>query len=164
MMHTTVLGLGHDVVDVAAFSRQLDEAGAGARGLFSAREWRQAEMCAVVRNDARSMHLAAKWAGKEAVLKAWSEALGEQPMPYAIENFPWADIEILDDSRGRPRVVIDSAVENRLRDSLRSQESAESSESAAATAASSASPQPVWHISLSHDGPIASAVVMLMAA
>ena len=38
----SVLGLGHDVVDVSAFAEQLAEPGSRMRGLFSVREVRQA--------------------------------------------------------------------------------------------------------------------------
>ena len=89
----SVLGLGHDVVDVSAFAEQLAEPGSRMRGLFSVREVRQAGERARRKNDDESTHLAAKWAGKEAVLKAWCDALGDMPNPYTIENFPWNGIE-----------------------------------------------------------------------
>ena len=110
----SVLGLGHDVVDVSAFAEQLAEPGSRMRGLFSVREVRQAGERARRKNDDESTHLAAKWAGKEAVLKAWCDALGDMPNPYTIENFPWSGIEIVDDSRGRPCVALRPDVERKL--------------------------------------------------
>ena len=80
----SVLGLGHDVVDVSAFAEQLAEPGSRMRGLFSVREVRQAGERARRKNDDESTHLAAKWAGKEAVLKAWCDALGDMPNPYTL--------------------------------------------------------------------------------
>lgn len=139
----TVLGLGHDVVDVAAFGGQLTEPGSRMRGLFSVREVRQTMARAAAKHDGEAVHLAAKWAGKEAVLKAWEEALGKLPSPYTLDNFPWTKVEILDDGRGRPHVVLDPDVERTLRESL-------------------VGVRPQWHISLSHDGPVASAVAMLV--
>lgn len=139
-----ILGLGHDVVDVAAFGEQLTEPGSRMRGLFSVREMRQVVARAQAKHDGEALHLAAKWAGKEAVLKAWEEALGELPSPYTLDDFPWNRIEILDDGRGRPHVHLAADVERTLRDSL-------------------IGAQPQWHISLSHDGPVASAVAMLVA-
>ena len=62
-------GLGHDVVDVAAFAEQLGQPGSHMRALFSVREVRQAEDRARQKNDGEAVHLAAKWAGKEAFLK-----------------------------------------------------------------------------------------------
>ena len=173
----SVLGLGHDVVDVSAFAEQLAEPGSRMRGLFSVREVRQAGERARRKNDDESTHLAAKWAGKEAVLKAWCDALGDMPNPYTIENFPWNGIEIVDDSRGRPCVALRPDVERKLRASLPPAASRNSDEMSGApglvrtpvstgsapAAASSASVSLVfrWHVSLSHDGGIASAVAML---
>lgn len=159
------LGLGHDVVDISAFTQQLSEPGSRMRGLFSARELRQAATRAQAKHDAENIHLAAKWAGKEAVLKAWCEALvmcGEtsrstnarsavqgklrdstmRPVqfPYTLDNFPWSQVEILDDARGIPHVILGDDPFARL---------------------SAAFPDAQWHISLSHDGPIASAVAIL---
>ncbi|OZG63768.1 4'-phosphopantetheinyl transferase [Bifidobacterium hapali] len=160
-----VFGLGHDVVDVAAFAQQLAEPGSHMRGLFSTRELRQADTRAQAKHDGKAVHLASKWAGKEAVLKAWCEALtlcgetsrstnarsavqGElrdstiRPVqfPYTLDNFPWSQIEILDDVRGIPHVILGDDPFARL---------------------SAAFPDAQWHISLSHDGPIASAVAIL---
>ena len=80
------------------------------RGLFSARELRQAAQRAKAKNDGETVHLAVRWAGKEAFLKAWCEALAfvaerdaaTPARPYTIDAFPWPDIEILDDSHGVP--------------------------------------------------------------
>ena len=60
-------GLGHDVVDVAAFAEQLAEPGSRMRALFSVREVRQASDRARQKNDGEAVHLAAKWAGKEII-------------------------------------------------------------------------------------------------
>ncbi|MDF7640599.1 holo-ACP synthase [Bifidobacterium sp. ESL0784] len=139
-----MLGLGHDVVDIAAFAEQLDEPGSRGRLLFSARELKQAAMRAKTKHDDEAAHLAVRWAGKEAVLKAWCEALGDRPNPYTLDDFPWTQVEVLDDSRSRPRVVLGDACEAKLQASLDSVHSLR------------------WHVSLSHDGPIASAVVLLI--
>ncbi|NEG96313.1 4'-phosphopantetheinyl transferase superfamily protein [Bifidobacterium sp. SMB2] len=144
---SAVLGLGHDVVDIAAFAEQLAEPGSRMRALFSSRELRQAALRARVKHDDESAHLAVRWAGKEAVLKAWSEALGSRPNPYTLDDFPWSGIEILDDSRGRPSVTLRAGVERTLHESLADVPSAVCL---------------AWHISLSHDGPVASAVALLI--
>ena len=185
-----ILGLGHDVVDVAAFAAQLAESGTRMRRLFSVRETRQAAMRARSKGDGEAVHLAAKWAGKEAVLKAWEEALGDSPSPYTLDDFPWSRIEILDDGRGRPHVVPDSDVHRTLIGSLFPDSlpfgslSSDSLTPASRPDASlpdasrsDASRPPVfrpdasrpdaglaWHLSLSHDGPIASAVALLVAS
>ena len=131
-----MLGLGHDVVDVPAFAKQLNEPGTRMRSLFSMREiWQTA--------------------GKEAFLKAWCAAISrhakdgaEVAYPYTLDNFPWVRIEILDDSHGVPRVILSSEVQRKVQQSL------------------GLPLDPVRQsydisISISHDGPIASAVVML---
>ena len=70
-----MLGLGHDVVDVPAFAEQLGESGSRMRNLFSTRELWQITQRARVKRDGEAVHLAARWAGKEAFLKAWCEAI-----------------------------------------------------------------------------------------
>ncbi|NEG54973.1 holo-ACP synthase [Bifidobacterium platyrrhinorum] len=147
-----VLGLGHDVVDVAAFAEQLALPGSRMRALFSVRETRQAAARAAVKHDGEAVHLAAKWAGKEAVLKAWCEAVGEGLLPYTIDDFPWSGIEILDDAHGRPHVALRADVARALHGSVRVSEE---------TASEKAMPALRWHVSLTHDAGIASAVALL---
>ncbi|OZG50398.1 holo-ACP synthase [Bombiscardovia coagulans] len=138
-----VLGIGHDLVDVGAFEGLLQETGSRMRQLFSVRELRQAEALAASKGDASSLHLAAKWAGKESVLKAWCTALGSQRPPYTVDTFPWAEVEVIDDVLGRPGIYLSQTVEAQLAQSMKQQ-------------------QPLmWLISISHDGPVASAVVLL---
>ncbi|WP_190972669.1 holo-ACP synthase [Bifidobacterium tissieri] len=148
-----ILGLGHDVVDVKSFAEQLNAPGEGARRLFSARELRQAVMRGRAKNDGEAVHLAARWAGKEAVLKAWCEALGDRPAPYTLDDFPWTSIEILDDSHGRPQVAVPDAVRAVLESSVLSLDGVGGGPGRRHDL--------IWHISLSHDGPIASAVAIL---
>ena len=66
-----MLGLGHDVVDVPAFAKQLNEPGTRMRNLFSMREIWQTAQRSQLKHDDEAVHLAARWAGKEAFLKAW---------------------------------------------------------------------------------------------
>lgn len=144
-----VLGLGHDLVDLKEFGRQLATPGTRMTSLFSPRERRQAEQLSLLKRDDITAHLAVRWAGKESVLKAWSQALGSEPSPYDLDDFPWSGVEILDDSRGRPSVNLESSVEARLYDSL------------PLTGGQVDRVQLCWHIALSHDGSVASAVVLL---
>ena len=113
-----VYGLGHDVVDVASFGEQLAEPGSRMRALFSVREVRQAAARAARKNDDEAVHLAVKWAGKEAFLKAWCEALGEGDYPFTLDDFPWSGVEILDDSRGVPHVTLSGKVAEAFRTSM----------------------------------------------
>ena len=144
-----VLGLGHDLVDLKEFGRQLAMPGTRMTSLFSQRERRQAVHRALLKHDDIATHLAVRWAGKESVLKAWSQALGPEPSPYGLDDFPWSGVEILDDGRGRPSVNLESSVEVELYDSL------------PMIGGQVDQVQLCWHIALSHDGPVASAVVLL---
>ena len=151
---SVILGLGHDVVAVAAFADQLAKPGSRMRSLFSTRELRQSGLRAHAKHDSESGHLAVRWAGKEAVLKAWSQALGERPAPYSLDDFPWSRVEILDDSRGRPSVVLGDDVAHALAASLPASRPAASGRSIRGG-------ELRWLLSLSHDGPVASAVCLL---
>ncbi|WP_024626841.1 holo-ACP synthase [Bifidobacterium sp. A11] len=144
-----VLGLGHDLVDLKEFGRQLAMPGTRMTSLFSPRERRQAQQRAQLKHDDTAAHLAARWAGKESVLKAWSQALGPEPSPYGLDDFPWSGVEILDDGRGRPSVNLKSSVRAKLHESL------------PLTDSQVDQVELLWHIALSHDGPVASAVVLL---
>lgn len=120
-----MLGLGHDVVDVPAFAKQLNEPGTRMRNLFSMREIWQTAQRSQLKHDDEAVHLAARWAGKEAFLKAWCAAISrhakdgaEVAYPYTLDNFPWVRIEILDDSHGVPRVILSSEVQRKVQQSL----------------------------------------------
>lgn len=114
-----IAGLGHDVVNVAQFAEQMHD-GDGWRKLFSVRELRQCSLLAESKHDYEALHIAARWAGKEAVIKAWCEALAGRntdyptEYPYTLDNMPWPEIEILDDSHGCPRVELAQEVQNKL--------------------------------------------------
>ena len=65
-----IAGLGHDVVALDVFAEQLAEPDGGMRRLFSPRELRQSALRGRLKADGDAVHLAARWAGKEAVIKA----------------------------------------------------------------------------------------------
>lgn len=157
-----IVGLGHDVVALDVFAEQLAEPDGGMRRLFSPRELRQSALRGRLKADGDAVHLAARWAGKEAVIKAWCEALGETcPLPYTVDNVPWAQIEILDDARGVPHVVLADDDARALSEALRGvQRDVPTASDAGAQPWKSARWR--WHISLSHDGPVASAVAILV--
>lgn len=157
-----IAGLGHDVVALDVFAEQLAELDGGMRRLFSPRELRQSALRGRLKADGDAVHLAARWAGKEAVIKAWCEALGETcPLPYTVDNVPWARIEILDDARGVPHVVLADDVARALSEALRGvQRDVPTASDAGAQPGEGARWR--WHISLSHDGPVASAVAILV--
>ena len=169
-----IAGLGHDVVNVAQFAEQMRESD-GWRALFSVRELRQCSLRSDMKHDDEALHIAARWAGKEAVIKAWCEALaiGDTAYPYTLDNTPWSCIEILDDSHGCPRVQLAQKVQDKLCASLSLKLAEPSNNTELAELANIPNTSGNicnairWHISLTHDGSlqdntaVASAVAML---
>ncbi|MFT4036323.1 MAG: holo-ACP synthase [Patulibacter sp.] len=136
----TVLGLGTDVVDVAAFGDQLADPASGfAGGTFTTSE----RAAAARRPGPDAVHLAGRFAAKEAFLKAWSSARIGQPPSIAAADL--REIEVVADAYGRPSLRLHGAV----RDAV-----------AALTGPAPAS----LLLSISHDGPVATAVVLLQRA
>ena len=74
-----VLGVGMDLVHIPGLAQQLSVPGTVlAQRSFTARELREAARRAEQRGagvQGRAEHLAARWAAKEAFIKAWSQAL-----------------------------------------------------------------------------------------
>ncbi|WP_440221147.1 holo-ACP synthase [Dietzia sp. MNB45] len=93
------------------------------------------------REDPLARHLAARWAAKEAVVKAWSAALYGEPPPIAPDLLRWSEIETVCDNWGRPSVRLGGEVARQV----------------AATIGEGAR----WNVSLSHDGGSAIAFVVL---
>lgn len=167
-----MLGLGYDLVSIADFAERLAMPGTRMSRLFSVREQRQSQERARVKGDDPESHLAVRWAGKEAVLKAWSEALRSEHAPYDLDDFPWGGIEILDDRRGRPGVHLGQEVQDHLDESLPAPSDSSLYELGGSGVNHDGSAGAVgedhrgagglvWHVSLSHDGGIASAVALL---
>ncbi len=91
------LAIGVDVVDVGRISRLAAEHEARLDAVFTRREL---AYCAGKRR--RDEHLAARFAGKEAVLKAFSTGLARR--------MRWTEVEIVNDRRGRPEVHLHGEV------------------------------------------------------
>jgi holo-[acyl-carrier protein] synthase len=130
----TVLGLGIDLVNIDGFSAQL---GDGA-SLFADATFTRAEL-----NDARrkpggaALHLAARFAAKEAFLKAWgAQRVGKAP---AVAKVDLRSIEVRSDSYGRPHIYLHEPVRSQF----------------------NAKPTVRIHCSLTHEHPVAAAVVMI---
>jgi len=87
--------VGVDLVNVPGFAQQLEDGASGfVDGTFTPRE-----------QKAREPHrLAARFAAKEAFLKAWSGARLHQPP--LLGNVDLREIEVADDGYGRPRIVL----------------------------------------------------------
>ncbi|MDY5131827.1 4'-phosphopantetheinyl transferase superfamily protein, partial [Actinotignum timonense] len=80
----------------------------------------------------------ARWAAKEAFIKAWSAALyGSQPV---LPEGHWDAIEITNDRWGRPAIILGAPIAGAVHKTLGSVN---------------------IHVSMSHDGNVASAVVLI---
>lgn len=134
----SVLGTGIDVVDVAAFRAQLADPASGfVAATFTAAERRDAERPA----GDPAARLAARFAAKEALVKAWAGArVGRPPSLPAVDA---REIEVVLDPWGRPSLHLHGAVRRALLELGRD------------------GAPPAAHVSLSHDGGVATAVVVL---
>ena len=86
-----------DAVGVERLERLLGEHPAGAEEIFTAREL---EYCRSRRRC--NEHLAARFAAKEAVLKAFGTGISRR--------MRWTEVEVVNDEFGRPEVHLDGAV------------------------------------------------------
>lgn len=152
-MSMRVKGVGVDIVDLGAFAASLAEPGTRFVSAFSATERRQCRDRAAARGpvaapsesagvrDREARHLAARWAVKEAVVKAWSAALYGVPPVIAPDLLDWAQIETVCDAWGRPSIRLSGEVARQVEATV--------------------GPDVHWHVSLSHDGDSAVAYVVL---
>jgi holo-[acyl-carrier protein] synthase len=133
-----ILGIGLDIVDLEGFRQQLaDPASTFVQGTFT--EGEQADSQARASRDP-ARHLGARYAAKEAFIKAWSTAnLGRPPMMGLPDM---REIEVVSDAWGRPSLALHGAVSHHI---------------------AGLGPYRV-HVSLTHDGPTAAAVVILERA
>ncbi len=102
-------GVGVDVVAVTAFAAQLAEPGTRFARVFTPGERRTA------RGGGRSasqeaQSLAARWAAKEAVLKAWSSTHFGGPEVIDPASVDLREIEVVSDAWGRPSVRLHGAI------------------------------------------------------
>ncbi|MBV8348749.1 MAG: holo-ACP synthase [Mycolicibacterium sp.] len=125
-----IVGLGIDLVSVPDFAEQVDRPGTVFAATFTPGERRDA----ADKSSSAAKHLAARWAAKEAVIKAWSGSrFAQRPvLPEGIHR----DIEVVTDMWGRPRVRLTGAIAEHLADVT-------------------------IHVSLTHEGDMAAAVAVL---
>lgn len=130
-----ILGVGMDIVDVSTFRQQLaDGASAFVERAFRPRERRD---CREAGSGDETLRLAARYAAKEAFIKAFDGAgWGQAPR---IAEAPLGDIEVVRDAWGRPRLQLHGTI----------------AEAFAALGSAHA------HLSISHDGGYAAATVVI---
>ena len=119
-----VIGVGVDVVDVDRFARSLERTPQLGERLFG-----ESDQQGIPEGPARTQSLAARFAAKEATLKA---------LGGGIPGFHWHDIQVVKNDNGVPTLqVTGGAAQRALEKGVNS-----------------------WHLSLSHDGPVAVAFVI----
>lgn len=141
-----ILGIGVDVVTISEFAEQLAQPGSRFADVFTARERRVVHARGAGHSaDAQSpdvaAHYAARWAAKEAFVKAWSAALyGKPPV---VGEAVWSHIEVVQDKYGRPALEFRGEVTEALKRTCGDTR---------------------VHLSMTHDGDIATAFVVLEEA
>ena len=97
-----MIGLGVDIIQISSFEKQLqDRASVFISQSFTQQEIRYANQHV---SNRPSQHLAARYAAKEAFLKAWSSLNRGSPPKISQPNFQ--EIVIHNDSFGRPYIVL----------------------------------------------------------
>jgi holo-[acyl-carrier protein] synthase len=126
----SIVGVGIDLVSIPEFAEQVDRPGTVFAETFTPGERRDA----ADKSSSAARHLAARWAAKEAVIKAWSGSrFSKRPaLPEGIHR----DIEVVTDMWGRPRVRLTGAIAQHLENVT-------------------------IHLSLTHEGDTAAAVAVL---
>lgn len=89
--------------------------------------------------------LAARWAAKEAAVKAWSSLVSPAPPALAADSLDWAEIEVVPDRHERPTLRFHGRVASTLED-----------------LAERLGARLDWSLSLSHEGGLAIALVHLL--
>lgn len=113
------LGVGVDVVAISAFAEQLRQPGTRFARSFTAGERRAARAAGGSPHSAQSPQpggfgeaqcLAARWAAKEAVIKAWSSSRFGQRELIDPAHVDLREIEVRSDAWGRPAIRLHGAV------------------------------------------------------
>ncbi|MGV0869828.1 holo-ACP synthase AcpS [Corynebacterium kalidii] len=142
-----VFGVGIDVVDIPSFAEQLGMPGSRFAESFTGAERRTcARQAQTSGNEAQ--HLAARWAAKEAFYKAWTAAEAGDEIPGA--SMDWSRIEVVKDRWGRPFIRLHEPLASVVTGALTRHFGGGAADNGHA----------VWHLSLSHDGPVAQAFVV----
>ena len=125
-----IVGVGIDLVFIPDFAEQVDQPGTVFAETFTPGERRDA----ADKSSVAARHLAARWAAKEAVIKAWSGSrFAQRPM---LQEGVHRDIEVITDMWGRPKVRLSGEIAEHLA-------------------------EVTIHVSLTHEGDTAAAVAIL---
>jgi len=105
--------VGVDLVHVPGFREQLERPGSRFEAVFAVGELRTA-----ARRQDRALHLAGRWAAKEAFIKAWSQAIYGRPPLIDPDGVDFTEIEIRPDRWGRVAVELHGEVAQVVRASV----------------------------------------------
>jgi len=109
----TVVGnaaVGVDVVGITAFAEQLEEPGTRFSRAFTSGERRAARAGDGSPEFGEAQSLAARWAAKEAVVKAWSSTCFGHPDVIDPAFVDLHEIEVRTDAWGRPAIRLHGAI------------------------------------------------------
>jgi holo-[acyl-carrier protein] synthase len=101
-----VVGVGIDLVSIPDFAAQVDQPGTVFAETFTPGERRDA----ADKSSSAARHLAARWAAKEAVVKAWSSTCFGHPEVIDPEHVDLREIEVRTDAWGRPAIRLHGAI------------------------------------------------------
>ncbi|MDO5513468.1 holo-ACP synthase [Corynebacterium sp.] len=127
--------VGVDLVHVPGFREQLARPGSRFEAVFAVGELRTAAQ----RHD-RAVHLAGRWAAKEAFIKAWSQAIYGRPPVVDPDGVDFTEIEVRADRWGRVAIELRGEVAHAVLSSVGEIRTS---------------------LSISHDGDYATAICLL---
>jgi holo-[acyl-carrier protein] synthase len=104
--------VGVDVVGISAFAEQLKQPGTRFARSFTPGERRAAQVGA----GGEAQSLAARWAAKEAVIKAWSSTCFGHPEVIDPAFVDLREIEVRTDAWGRPAIRLHGAIAHAMSD------------------------------------------------
>lgn len=139
----SVLGIGLDVVDIDGFASRVGDDAPFVDRTFTAGERADAEFG----TGDRTLRLAGRFAAKQAFVKAWSSARFGRPP--ALPDVDLRAIEVRLDGQGRPAIALHGEV---------------AEEVASLSIQLELRGEIAVHVSISHDGRVAAAVVVLDVA
>jgi holo-[acyl-carrier protein] synthase len=99
----TILGIGMDIVETKRIAESMERFGER----FLKRVFSEGEVAYAKSMKQPQLHLAARFAAKEAISKAFGTGIGHQ--------MGWRDLEIVREPNGQPRVVLHGKAEAHAR-------------------------------------------------
>jgi holo-[acyl-carrier protein] synthase len=110
------VGVGIDVVGITAFAEQLEQLGTRFAQSFTPGERRAARAGSDGNTSREAESLAARWAAKEAVIKAWSSTCFGHPEVIEPSSVDLREIEVRTDAWGRPAIRLHGEIADSMAD------------------------------------------------